>query len=201
MRYSCSSTNECFDILHSMARNVMRLMEQAHIDWQVTGGTLLGLVREQSLSPHDEDMDVDLAVEEQSFAAISKSKSPFIQQLNMLGYHAFRDYPHILRICIAPNFPGLREAPENSTGNYYDKHKYIDVYEIEASSTSKVDMRISTTCVSSADMFPTFKLLFHGVHVRMPAHPYRVLTTMYGNWGVVDKSKHGDVSRPRGECP
>lgn len=195
MRYSCSSRS-CQNILHSTARIVMDAMDRANLDWHITGGTLLGVVRQNSLSPNAVDMDVDIAVEGRAFDEIARPGSHFIMQLNALDYHAFLDDgddPELMRVCVGRDFPGLLEDTKNVTGPYYDNYKYVDVYPVK-STNDQGHSRVGGSkkwVLPNDDIYPTIKTDFKGSTIRMPAHPERILRRGYGNWTIVRPSKHG----------
>lgn len=194
MKYACASPADCTRTLHAMAESVMHILNCSNSAWLPVYGTLLGLVRNQSLSPNDVDMDVDFAVGEPWFNYFSRPSSNFVRALAMLGYHVAGTEPHILRICVAHGFPGLERDTVRRRGQYHDNYKFIDLFSMRPhidSARHAAQFKIHLQLFEPSDLFPLQAMQYKGKAVPIPARPDRVLSRLYGEWRVVRRTKHG----------
>jgi hypothetical protein len=187
---------ECQSILHTMTKHVMSVLECSRAEWMLNGGTLLGIVREQSLSPNPVDMDADLVLTERWFNHVAaKEGSAQVRALNALGYHIFSDHP-VLRVCIGHQHPGLVPDTEDMNGSYVDNYKYVDLYSLLTHATESgppmhtID-GYPDVVYPHDDLFPTYVIEFQKCTLRMPARPESVLRTLYDDWTEVQYRKHG----------
>lgn len=194
MKYVCITESECEQTHQAMAENVMRVLHCTNSAWLPVFGTLLGLVRNQSLVPNDIHMDVDFAMGKPWFDYFSRPDSTFVEALSMLGYHVAKTGA-ILRVCIAPGFPGLQEDTVIRDGPYYNHYRYVDLYRMEAEmSDAGVGLplyKIDSKRYEPSDIYPLHSMQYKGSSIPFPAKPENILKMLYGDWRVVRPSLHG----------
>ena len=164
-------------------------------------GTLLGLMRNNSLSPNDVDMDVDLAVSESWFKDISTSSNPIFHTIKAMGYHLFVDPGSddtIIRVCLGHGFPGVQEDTVDRSP-YYDHYKFLDIFKLtQKSSASKGnEVVIFEYEYPEEHIFPLRSIDLNDSTIPIPAHPEVRLTKLYGNWTVVLRTLHGNFSKSK----
>jgi len=201
MRFVCSTNEQCQEVHHTMAKRVMNVLECARAVWMAVHGTLLGLMRNNSLSPNDVDMDVDLAVSESWFKDISTSSNPIFHTIKAMGYHLFVDPGSddtIIRVCLGHGFPGVQEDTVDRSP-YYDHYKFLDIFKLtQKSSASKGnEVVIFEYEYPEEHIFPLRSIDFNDSTIPIPAHPEFMLTKLYGNWTVVLRTLHGNFSKSK----
>lgn len=192
MRYVCATKEQCEDVHHTMAKRVMHVLECSRAVWMAVHGTLLGLVRNHSLSPNDVDMDVDLAVSKLLFKDIATGSSPVIHAIKAMGYHVFPESDPadtLIRVCLGRDFPGVQEDSADRNP-YYDHYRYLDLYKV---SEQRHEVVINGLEYPEEEIFPLRSIDLNGNTIPIPVLAEAVLTKLYGNWTVVRRTRHGSV--------
>ena len=123
--YLCANATHCRDVHHGMAHAVMAALDATNATWTPMYGTLLGLVRDQLLSPNGVHRDVDFAAGPAWFRSQAWRGSAFVAALAAQHYYVLQDEASLLRVCIGRGYPGLeRDLVRHEGISYTDLYRY-----------------------------------------------------------------------------
>ena len=155
------------DLLNNTLIKGADILDKLEIPFFLVGGTLLGVVREQSLLAHDGDVDVAVLVEDLE--------------------------DKIEKIKKVPEFENISESksPLGEINFAFDRH--FDIFPLYKRGTNRFFNAIGDECLvwpSSLFSDKRRKLTYLGRKFTIPNPPEVFLETMYGNWKKEDKNFH-----------
>jgi hypothetical protein len=229
MGYPCDESDACAGsaalpcctaLLAALVADVAALFEQNKFLYMAVLGTLLGAVRNASIVPNGNSMDVDLALEQAAFQTLladSAAGGVLRLALHRAGLAASKVHPGVGRVCFSrhvrhPSLAGVPEVALPEGVSYTDSFRYLDLYELrpkaplprrrprpgEAEAEDE-EPQVFVIGVDSwgeyarATLFPVQHVAVEGrLRLPVPAASTALLQEWYGaDWRVVKRSKHG----------
>ena len=141
------------------------ILEKLEIPFFLVGGTLLGIVREQSLLAHDGDVDVAVLVEDLTDEVVEKIKA-------------------------VPEFENISECKEKYGEINFAFERHFDIFPLYKRGKYRYYNAIGDEClVWPSHLFDDKrrKVEYMGRKFTIPQPPEQFLKTMYGNWKGEDK--------------
>ncbi|RAS07182.1 hypothetical protein [Ensifer adhaerens] len=131
-------------------------------------GGVLSFVRGGELMPHDDDLDILLALDKTNFPTIPTALDAASKFLRQRGYDVFGEMPSHRWVRVGPRsvvdlFVGLRE------------HDHVSFFP-------------GPRCeIKFEDLFPTMQVELHGRPIAVPRNPFNYLHSVYGpSWRKPD---------------
>jgi len=181
-----SLTNKNFVRAHKVLHDVVDFFDQTNIDYQLEGGTLLGIVRDNSLLPWDHDIDLSISIQD------SEKLSRNTYKLLLKGYRIKKRKMEVshgplkegnLRIIKVKRFiPSILKFIFPS----FNKHMVVADIFVKASDNDhtywQAQKKILRVCKSHYSSFDTVE--FQNKELKVPNNYKEYLTQKYGNWKV-----------------
>lgn len=201
----------CTHILRDLVYIFDKTMSTLGLDYVVSFGTLLGLVRSDKIIPWTEDDDFIIKDDKTAHAMVDLWKTTAASKTGGLALM----FQGILRICITPQFAEgkiqkwLDKAHKNCRGWLYScEVPYIDFYigkNISDDKYGEVYREIGNCKHFYKDIFPSQRRAVYNetFSANFPANPEQLLRTYYGaNWSIPPEKKdaHG-LGWKIGTCP
>lgn len=160
-------------LLHSASSLVAALEERGH-EVYIVGGTLLGLVRDGRMLPHDDDVDLAFLCREDNPADIALVSFEMERSLRSLGYTVVRHSLAHLEV----EFFNEQGEPDH----------YVDIFTgFFRDGLYCQPFALRGPEVTESDLVPTRRREIHGVELPEPANPEAWLAYAYGRgWRVPD---------------
>lgn len=147
----------------TVLREVHRILTDLKIRFWLTGGSLLGAIRDHDFIPWDDDVDLDM-LEEEFSNEMFRIRERLIAENFVVRLTATRDYPK-MSFFKAGQKIALGALKKDGPWRKRPRYRY------------------------SAKFFETYQsILFKGCKFQVPSPPEDFLTEVYGNWKVVVKS-------------
>ncbi len=150
--------------------NIISVMQEFTPDACLGFGGVLSYVRSGELIPHDDDLDIIIAVESQEYPTIPLALAAVEKFLRDRGFDVSGDFPSHRWIKIGNNinvdvFVGLKEG------------EFVSFFPGPRCSL-KLD-----------EIFPPMKVFMHDVQVLIPLNPFSYLEKIYGkSWRIPDRA-------------
>jgi len=185
----------CSHLLRDMLLDIKPWLIKWKVEFWAHFGTLLGMVRDQTVFSWTADVDITIHLEH--WEKICKNREARYE-LWELGYNFFdegnKGERYMGRFCFHDNWRGgilskwLKPLPKNTI--YVDAYIYMDVYlgqmEKEGYRTFPIWNKWKPEHI-----WPLKLLEFSGNFFPVPAKSEEILTIYYGNWTVRLKESHG----------
>jgi hypothetical protein len=148
--------------------NVIAIMQELTSAVCLGFGAVLSYVRSGELIPHDDDLDIILAVDSQVYPTIPLALAAVEQFLRARGFEVSGDFPAHRWIKIGNNisvdvFVGLQEGG------------FVSFFP-----GPRCSLKFN-------EIFPPMKVSMHGVQVLIPLNPFSYLEKIYGQrWRIPD---------------
>ena len=161
-------------LARKLLTDVVNALEEAHIEYWLDWGTLLGAWREQRILPHDQDLDIGIPLEQEEDARrvlsdvarrhryACKARAPHLLVLSLprsTKFHSLRDLIFI-DVVFYPNEPVLLRFRGNSS-----------------------DGKPLFTATPRSALRPLSTVGLHGRRYSAPADPQSYLDSIYGYSG------------------
>ena len=208
--YTCNGQEDCPAIVHMIEELLHHLMES---DYFVNLGSLLGLMRENSLFPNAVDKDFDIFLEKRHFEQLNHDTN-FKHAMYARGYLLFQDQAIFsgewanLRFCVSKLHPDAND--EIYVGPYYDTFRFIDIWPFEETLVNgsrqlnimstpfdqmSTENKMRFQKLKNIKLRPTLMLEYGpNLKIKLPRYPESVLNALYPNWkNNITMTEHGNV--------
>ena len=179
-------------VLHMIMVDVYNTLEELGHHPALIYGSLLGAVRNESIIPYTEDVDIGYQVK--------GSKGEFnstnlISILNHHGYHVFF-YMGLWRVCVAPTHP-LASNIYDSKATFYSSHlgvRYGDLYTITEYSNNCWVVQ-GRPCTGKQDIMPYVKVKVNDMEMNTLAKAILFLEQTYGRDFMKENRRNHGIGR------
>ncbi|KAG3200818.1 hypothetical protein PC128_g4310 [Phytophthora cactorum] len=169
------TANRCYaSVLHMLLTDVYDELQATGSDPILTFGTLLGAIRNGSMIPFTEDVDI-------AYSGMIASNGALSDALWKKGYHLF-DFG-IWRVCVAPTHPlaSLLYDPEAPIAEDYEV-PYVDLYSMKTQSVGRYwKMEEARELIPSDRVEPFSQVTLNGLPYNSVHDPDYFLTQEYGS--------------------
>ena len=163
---------------HELFKKVLKILDENNIEYWIIGGTLLGAVRDKTMCPWDDD--IDIAINESTLSTLLNLRNKFeVAGLEMSGiFFGQKIYSKNGKILPGKNF----------------KYPFIDVFVMKLNNDGKY-IYVSDLAnkywpndpVSKDDLYPLKKYDFEDYQVYGMQNPIQYLEKMYPGWKKIGK--------------
>lgn len=158
---------------------VDQLFDKHELDYWIIAGTCLGAVRHKGMIPWDDDIDIGIMKDKESFLTSTHFKT----DLDKLGLKLLK-FPFFGYKIMPKNAPPI-EAIRVFSPIYYP---FVDIFIMKKSSTNKIEYDRKSAQISypkewfyEFEIFPTQRMDFGSFRFKGPRSPNNYLARSYGN--------------------
>jgi phosphorylcholine metabolism protein LicD len=166
--------------LYKMMQMIDNVLVKNKIDYTVTGGTLLGLVRDGGIIPHDDDVDLDIFEDQED------------ETIRILEEY-FRNSGEKYKI-IKASF-GFKMVHKKSYSMLLDNGAQIDFFVRSRNGVyvnQEACQKWPEACSIPMDwLLPASRKQFGKIMVNAPSNPESILTQFYNDWSIPVVFNHG----------
>lgn len=180
---SQTELNEMYQLMF----DVHHFLKKFNIKYVSVGGTLIGLIRNKSILPWDDDLDI--AVDENDMKKIYNLE-PI---LNQYGYSIIENAPTITGIKIyKTNNPRIKNLGwDHISGDFEYSWPFIDVFTFKINNDKVIfnNYHKKPKCfIYKSDLFPIKSYKFSNFSILGPNNPYPFLNECFGyDWNTKAK--------------
>lgn len=186
--------------MYKLLSDVVKVLDKFTINYALCGGSLLGYMRNKSMIPWDDDLDLMIFEEDE----VNIKKKEFIRELNALGYNLINQGDgYAYHVCKEDEKKYLRENEIKMTIPEYimDIHPFDNKRKINNNNNSQLDIFIfgktkfktkeiytptkyktrgNVDFFDINEVYPLKKVKFGDIDVNIPNIPNNYLRRMYG---------------------
>ena len=196
LNHLCSEDYKCPDLHHALLKAMLlhthNTFEKQKIPYFVEGGSLLGLMREGTIIPHDDD--IDLGLFDKDFEKASRVLEEMCKEFNIqvkddegnektykVHFVREKNWNHMLKIYV-PNLWVENTVSKKIFGTpTIDFFSYKKAGEYVKLSNHAQRLEFKNCYYTKSEMFPLVKRKFDYLEVYSPREPIPFLHRYYGD--------------------